>query len=758
MGLTTPVGHARHACFRLALSAAAAAILPSAMAADAKISYSGSVPAIVVDGKVLPPCVLTQVKYRPQEACEKQVRDMSAIGIDILCLHNFFMTSFWGKNGWNFGPIDSAITRYLEVNPNAMFMFYFRGGVTLWKEWMDAHPDELVRFAKYDPRTKYGEYSGNPLVPSFASEVYRAEERRFLAELGAFCRSKPWAGRIVAFRNGYGGSGDGMPCGCHSMPDTGPRMTERFRAWLAAKYATDEALREAWGDASVTRAAACVPDAGQRYGSGLFLRDLSDPRDRRVADYYACYHEVLRDYMLHFCKTVKREFPGALAGVHYGYCLLDYSPEGQTSDCERLLAAPEVDFMVSGEVGYHLTDALPRHVTDMFHRYGKLSLFEGDVRTHHGLGQTESKWTCRTSGETAACVTKVFGNALFGGCGFNVTDFGKRGMVKWFDCPEAMKPLEAGIREWRRMYADPPENAADVAVVIDPDQIWRQGHPTNYETRWLRSNFMQYAMMAMSFSGFAYDTLTPDGYLTSKCRYKAVYFPNFHDGDPARAALVRERLRRDSATAIWGYAPGLLAPGLKGYSEDAMRNLTGMGLAVRREPAAFSAAFAEGCAPGGVLKTHETRKGWKDAPRIFVDDPEASAIAKFEDDGSVAFARKALSDGTVAVFAGAPIVRADVWASVLREAGCHAFTRPGFHVKRNSRYLQVFSGRGGNIAPECFVQKGQIDQSGSVEIALERPAKTVRDVITGLILAEDAKSLKLSAPGPHVWLMEIVER
>lgn len=51
---------------------------------------------------------------------------------------------------------------------------------------------------------------------------------------------------------GFGGSGDGMPCGCHTMPGTGKRMTERFRDFLRTKYATDGALQKAWADETVS--------------------------------------------------------------------------------------------------------------------------------------------------------------------------------------------------------------------------------------------------------------------------------------------------------------------------------------------------------------------------------------------------------------------------------------------------------------------------------------------------------------------------
>ena len=57
--------------------------------------------------------------------------------------------------------------------------------------------------------------------------------------------------------------------------------------------------------------------------------------------------------------------------------------------------------------------------------------------------------------ESRSTISKVAANALMNGCGYQMVDFG-RGGVKWFNCPEALEPLAAGIREWRRFFDDPP--------------------------------------------------------------------------------------------------------------------------------------------------------------------------------------------------------------------------------------------------------------------------------------------------------------
>ena len=89
-----------------------------------------------------------------------------------------------------------------------------------WREevrkWLEKNPDECVRYAIEDPKKSksYGDYSGNPFVPSFASAAYRAEVRKLVMSLGEYSRSQPWGRRVIGMHDAYGGSCDGMPFGC----------------------------------------------------------------------------------------------------------------------------------------------------------------------------------------------------------------------------------------------------------------------------------------------------------------------------------------------------------------------------------------------------------------------------------------------------------------------------------------------------------------------------------------------------------------
>lgn len=725
------------------------AILAEPPETQVRIVYSGEVPGISINGgKALPPDRLTHVdeaETPAQDSLLAHARTAGMWAFEVSATHTFQC----GDGHFDFSVIDRAVRHALSVWPEAYVYFGFMTRNAM-NGWLKRHPEECVGYAvKRQDHADWGDYSGNPTVPSFASAAYRAEVRRFVLALGEYCRSQPWGRRVIGMHDGYGGSGDGMPWGCHSMPDTGLRMTEALRRYLVEKYGSDDALQKAWGDSSVTLASATVPDAVARFGSGAYVRDLSDPRDRRRADFLDAYHKEFNDFEIAFCKAVKEAFPGRLAGAYYGYMVLSYEPEGSTARCEELLKSPYVDYLKATTRGYNLTDGLHRHLHSLFHRYGKLSSIEGDVRTHLGLksGQGEARWCCRSPAETRSTVAKFAMNARMFGAGWHVVDFG-RNSTKWFNCPEAMDVLAASRKVWEKDFASPPIRTADVAVLFDVDQVWREGPPDYQRALAYQNNLVTYPLQALNFSGFAHDMLAPEDYAKSSRRYRAVVFLNTCY-DTATLRAVARKARTDGAVSIWCATPGLSTP--TGWSEASMRELTGMRLRASRQPRAFRAKGMEG---HDGYEPFAVRPDWTETPRVFVDDPDAEIKAKWIDDGTTAFAEKRLADGTRSVFLGMPFNVSSQWADLLKSAGGHAFSSPGFMVRRNSRYLMVFSGKDGTIPPESRLMERQMSQAGRVTVQLEQPYASVRDVLTGEIVAQDKAAFTLSSETPRVWMLE----
>ena len=209
------------------------------------------------------------------------------------------------------------------------------------------------------------------------------------------------------------------------------------------------------------------------------------------------------------------------------------------------------------------------------------------------------------------------------------------------------------------------------------------------------------------------------------------------------------KLRQPGVTAIWNFAPGIVSE--NGYSEISMKNLTGLELKYAKEKRLFSALQNN----GRPLKMFINGDKWQAAPRVFAVDADAEILARYLDDNTPAAVRKKLADNSTAVFSGIPVNDSLLWAELLSKAGCHAFTTPGFFVRKNSKLLMVYSGKGGKVAPESSVSVPYISQAGKVVVTLEKEAECVTDIFTGKVIAEKAKQFTLESDTPHTWVLEI---
>ncbi len=711
---------------------------------DVKIIYNKLTLGIRFNGTVLPPYAFSSVDVQTTEG-EAMIRKEGDAGIQFYVISVNDQTCGAGIGHYDFCTLDLTVRRLLAMNPEAKIIFSYRG--TPLTEWLNKNPDECQGYAieRNDPKLAHWTYWNNPLANSIASQKYREEVLGgFVRALAEFSLKQPWGRRVVALQLQYGGSGDGMPYGCHSMPDTGKRMTEAFRRFLTEKYSNDAALQKAWNDAEVTLQTATVPDQNQRLGSGTYIRNAGDPRDRRLADFYTCYHREFSDMVESFGKAVKRYFPGRLAGAFHGYVILGYTPEGSTANFEPLLASPYIDYLNGTTLGYNLTDGLHRIMSYPLRKHGMLTSIEADIRTHLG---GEGQWRCKTPDETRSTISKVIGNSLFNGCSYHLVDFGKE--QKWALCDEMLEPIQRSIPLWKKFFKTPLENASDTLVVVDPNQIWMQGSAVLDQNIPMAHGSINHTQQTLTFSGFSFDWMTLDDYLEENKPYQAVIFLNQYSIPREKQARLLEKLRKPGVTAIWNGAPGIASD--NGYSDVTMKELTGLTLKYKMEKSHFIAKQTN----GRPLTLFINGRKWEASPRVFAEEQDADVLALYDDDKTAALIRKNLPDGSTAVFSGIPINDSLLWAELLGKAGCHAFTDTGFFVRRNSKLLMVYSGKGGRIAPESNASKAFISQSGKAVVTLEKEAKRVTDLFTDTIIAENVKEFTLSSETPHTWLLEI---
>lgn len=657
-----------------------------------KIVYGGNLPAFDINGKILPP-VMDLTFSGASENRDNIVAKMYQAGVRIFMFGLPDKTLYTNKESeW---VVDIGISRLLQLAPEAHIIL--QTAVMQEKEWLKDNPDERVGYSnpvkpRAGGRPDDDGYYGGQLAPSFASKAYRRKVAQNFLDFMKYASAKPWGNRIIGCSIGYGPSGDGLPFGVvNGMPDCGKRMTESFRRYLAAKYKNDAALQKAWQDKNVTLETAQVPDKDQRWGQGHFLHDPANGKDCRLLDYYRCYHDEFAEFIISIGKEIKTALPGRMFGSYFGYLAVHYPAPGVTANFEKVINSPYVDWNMGTIYGYHRTDCLHLSAPGAYRRAGKLSSSEADIRTYIAhLSRPDNPVTrmSKTPSNTRATVRKMLATTLLNGCGVHFNCFATT--PDWFNTPAVLEPLAQHIKLWQERFSSKWQAENDIAVVVDPIQRAIHGFPVMEEPRRLGNDnffglFYRSTLNALSYSGYSYDIITLDNFLSEKTPRKVAVFLNLYEINGSKRQELLKKIRQKGVTSVWFYAPGLISE--KGFSDGSMSALTGMKLsAVYQRKSLASRELSGRVHPCKLIES----------PRVHCIDEKAEKIALYQDDKKVSIARKTLADGSVSIFCGLPLVRSDSWASLLKKSGSHAYVKAGLFARSQGDLLMLGTRVSGN--------------------------------------------------------------
>ena len=200
---------------------------------EIKVVYNNLTPGISVNNKVYPIYTLSSTDVITDEGVEIIKRGRK-IGLPFYIIVVNDQTCSSEPGYYDFNTVDLTIRRLLAINPDAKIFFSYRG-IPLNK-WLKRNPDECQTYAikRKNPSYINWTYWYNPITNSFASKKYQEEVvKSFIKALAKFSLKQDWGKRVIGVQLQYGGSADGMPFGCHSMPDTSIPMTCAFRKFLA---------------------------------------------------------------------------------------------------------------------------------------------------------------------------------------------------------------------------------------------------------------------------------------------------------------------------------------------------------------------------------------------------------------------------------------------------------------------------------------------------------------------------------------------
>ena len=501
---------------------------------DAKIVYVDGWPKISLNGVLRDPTINQsgdKIAYALNGAIKA---DSLGLWLHQISFHSPVFEEEAGK--YDFSEVGRRIERFLARVPNARILL---GIQLVLPKWLAAHPDARIAYGNGEiNETKGGdELKERVTRPSIASREYREEACRMIAQLGEYVRSQPWGRRVVAVRPNWGIYTEWHMYGMYEAADVGPAMTAAFRRWKGGKYKDDLPP---------------TADARKIDPSSVFDRK----KNEKLFDYFECQANEVTDGLLTFAAAVKKALPGRLVGAYYGYVLAVHPPEGANVMLDKVLSSPYIDFLSdpamynvavrrAGGAYYHRT------IPATFHRYGKLSVLEDDMRFHHLNGFLRRNPDICTANprESRMTMRRDWLIQFFDGCGIQLLDPSlSRKRPFSFDTPVVWQAIDESKRVLAALGARGMDSKNEIAVVVDwRERLRRPLHagknlnmPYIDVPRWI------YA------SGATVDFMTLDDFLAQpEGRYGKAVFLNLLATDADLAQALTRRTGRPGFKAVF---------------------------------------------------------------------------------------------------------------------------------------------------------------------------------------------------------------
>lgn len=695
------------------------------------VAEHNGIPTLMIDGKPHP-----FMHYQELTVSGRRIGNMASAGI-----HLHFLAAddigWKGPGQYDYSDWDAKVLQLLVHDPQALIIpsFTLEGRYQQW--WLPDHEEELARTE--DGSTDVGIYHHAGRVISLASEVYRQEAGEAVRRFVQHCRSASYAARVIGFLPASGVSWEWQHWGSvgdHDPTDYSEPMQAAFRNWVAERFDSEDALREAWAMPEVTFETVAIPSVAERDAADhMLFRDPSN--GRYVIDFYLFYQDVMADAILHYFDIVKRASnQQALVGTYYGYVVTMLGGARRAGDSGHMALSNVIesdlcDFLLSPwdyslrEVGGS-TAVMTAFGSVLAH--GKLWGMESDLRTHLVTDPLQRRHGAPDGLDgTVSQLRRAFASATTKGLA-----------TRWYDFSNgwiAGDPRQAQVIEQLRDIADrwvewdrAPETDG-IAVVVDEDT------PAAYLSHQIEAMHWLVYRQKSAFErvGAPWSIYLLDDVVAGRVpKMRAYFFLNCFQMTEDEREYINTELKSDGRTLAWFYAPGYIEDDL-----DVARisGLTDMDFIEIEEMRSWQFAlepehpWAEGIRDGTYLQ-----------PKIEIGPvfvPAASdeeVVARWRDTDLPGLTVRQMDDWT-SVYSAGPILSPLLLKRICMDAGVRvpvAGTEPSY-VSRNLIGLHSAVAR-------------------TETLTFDEPTRVI-DLVTGEILAADCTEIEVQVPGPGTTLL-----
>jgi len=656
-----------------------------------KIVMSNNRPALMLDGADTVPIVYALSDYPGAFSntyqAQKNIKAFAKQGIELVACDTNLCNGWYKVMESEYEGQKAELSYVLDANPNAQILLRLHINPPYW--WYRDHPEELRVY-----RTEEGDIPGrdngesdrmirgdkNMLTRvSTASKLWKKEMGERLRGFLRFLKGTKEGSALMAVQVAEGLNGEWHQIGT----DVSPCMQRYFREeYLPEVYKTNENLRKAWNDPSVTfETAEFCPEMFYPADDGLFR----DPqKSRKVMDAQKCIQKSNVDAIIYFCRIVKEEMGDEmLAGAFYAYYLYAGSPIGGHLMPEKVYEAKDVVNFLAGPMPYtvnRLPDYVPmqRGLMESNRLNGMLWLTEMDQRPEDVLNFPYGGDPAKIDTTIAIIRRNIFMTILAGeGSWFydhreGPLSYSVYRKIGWWDNEIIMKDIGKMQEVITKYHNKPYKPVADVLFVYDTDKfyIMQDMCEKQYE---VYASFIRAGVQADTI--FLKDL--------EKCdinRYKLIVFPN--------AFLLTEKEREkilrltEGKQVVWLETPAYCDGDT--LSTEHVRSLLGMKVQKHAAGSGWTACERLG---GKFIEDDMAKNIW----RLVIEEENDIEALGFLEDGAVCAARKGNH-----WFFSSPMLTPETALPIVEAAGAYRYCKDeGISVLADNRMILLYTNNDG---------------------------------------------------------------
>lgn len=709
----------------------------------ARIQNHNGQPTIFVDDTPIAPMGMTVPICRPDY--------LHALGESGIKLYFLMAATDWMQPGSDnersgFAQFRQDAEALLRAVPDACIMIRILLHPPV--EWLAEHPDSIMRYqdGSHQPAILASEISRQllPGMYTLGSDEWRSAAGIALEQ---FCQQVdvlPYADRIIGYFLCAGGTSEWYPVNPLEdgarYGDFSPAFQREFSRILKERYGTESALRRAWKDPAARFDRPVIPTPHKRRYhciDGAILDALHNYEnadrelDREIemnpesaanlgvfvnadtnlptVDFYHAWSRATANSIIYFARQLKKRRPHQLVGAFYGsYGCTDYYDASTAQAVLPILDSGFVDFLAAPgcydnrEPGGYVAQ---REMQDSFRLRNQIFIAEEDSRTHLENDFYRDAMGLYDIQDTITTLKRDFSRNL---C--------EETYAWWFDQhkdggryqhPEIYRLFARQQEVARKALSFDRTKKNEIALIFDQESLHYISAGTN------RTMLDHYRSAELSRIGAPADYYFHDDMARADMPdYKLYVMVNLFCLNEEERTAIQEKAARNHAAVVWLYAPGFIDPEKDvRMSNDYITQLTGF--EVERLDDTVSPRFkitqphpalryADPYRRYGYIDRDVHSNVWLGSsltppfvnPCFCIRENGAEILGRYLINGKGALAIREYK-GFTSVYCAAPILRAELIASLAEYSGCHLFTHTDDCLYANENFVSIHSNHSG---------------------------------------------------------------